>query len=96
MVRSLFQLTKPRIIELLLVTTLPTMLLARRGLPRPGLTGGTLIGGALAAASANTLNCYLDRDIDAVMERTRAARWPPTGPAGDRAGEAWCPASCSG
>jgi heme o synthase len=68
--RSLFQLTKPRIIELLLVTTLPTMLLARRGLPGAGLVLVTLIGGALAAGSANTLNCYLDRDIDAVMKRT--------------------------
>jgi heme o synthase len=69
-VRSLVQLTKPRIIELLLVTTLPTMLLAKRGLPGIGLIAVTLVGGALAAGSANTLNCYLDRDIDAVMKRT--------------------------
>jgi heme o synthase len=68
--RALFQLTKPRIIELLLVTTLPTMLLARRGLPGLELVAVTLLGGALAAGSANTLNCYLDRDIDAVMKRT--------------------------
>jgi protoheme IX farnesyltransferase len=68
--RALFQLTKPRIIELLLVTTLPTMLLARRGLPGLGLIAVTLVGGSLAAASANTLNCYIDRDIDAVMKRT--------------------------
>jgi heme o synthase len=68
--KSLFQLTKPRIIELLLVTTLPTMLLARRGLPDAGLVLVTLVGGALAAGSANTLNCYLDRDIYAVMQRT--------------------------
>jgi protoheme IX farnesyltransferase len=68
--RSLFLLTKPRIIELLLVTTLPTMLLARRGVPSAWLILVTLLGGALAAASANTLNCYLDRDIDAVMKRT--------------------------
>jgi heme o synthase len=68
--RSLVQLTKPRIIELLLVTTLPTMLLAKRGLPGLGLIAVTLIGGALAAGSANTLNCYLDRDIDAIMKRT--------------------------
>jgi len=68
--RSLFQLTKPRIIELLLVTTLPTMFLAQRGLPGVGLIAVTLAGGALAAGSANTLNCYLDRDIDAVMHRT--------------------------
>jgi protoheme IX farnesyltransferase len=68
--RALFLLTKPRIIELLLVTTLPTMLLAARGLPSLRLIAVTLVGGALAAASANTLNCYLDRDIDAVMKRT--------------------------
>jgi heme o synthase len=68
--RSLFLLTKPRIIELLLVTTLPTMLLADRGLPSVRLILVTLAGGALAAASANTLNCYIDRDIDALMKRT--------------------------
>jgi heme o synthase len=70
LLRSLFRLTKPRIIELLLVTTVPTMLLARRDLPPVLLLAVTLLGGALAAASANTLNCYLDRDIDAVMHRT--------------------------
>jgi heme o synthase len=69
-VRSLFLLTKPRIIELLLVTTLPTMLLAQRGVPSAWLILVTLLGGALAAGSANTLNCYIDRDIDAVMKRT--------------------------
>ena len=68
--RSLFLLTKPRIIELLLITTLPTMLLARHGLPSVRLMLVTLLGGALAAGSANTLNCYIDRDIDAVMKRT--------------------------
>jgi heme o synthase len=68
--RSLFALTKPRIIELLLVTTLPTMLLARRGIPSIALIAVTLVGGALAAGSANTINCYIDRDIDAVMRRT--------------------------
>jgi len=68
--RALFALTKPRIIELLLVTTLPTMLLAQRGLPSLGLIAVTLIGGAMAAGSANTINCYIDRDIDAVMRRT--------------------------
>jgi len=68
--RALFLLTKPRIIELLLVTTLPTMLLAQRGLPSVALIGVTLLGGALAAGSANTLNCYIDRDIDAIMRRT--------------------------
>jgi protoheme IX farnesyltransferase len=68
--RSLFALTKPRIIELLLVTTIPTMMLAQRGLPSPALLVATLAGGALAAGSANTFNCYIDRDIDAVMRRT--------------------------
>jgi len=68
--KALFVLTKPRIIELLLVTTLPTMLLAQRGLPPAWLMAATLTGGALAAASANTLNCFIDRDIDAVMRRT--------------------------
>src|SRR5262245_26199210 len=67
---SLFALTKPRIIELLLVTTIPTMLLAERGLPPVRVLMVTLIGGALAAGSANTINCYLDRDMDAVMRRT--------------------------
>lgn len=65
-------LTKPRIIELLLVTTVPSMMLAARGLPRPGLILLTLIGGTLAAGSANALNCYLDRDIDALMTRTQS------------------------
>ena len=64
-------LTKPRIIELLLVTTLPTMILAERGFPSFGLVLGTLVGGATAAGSANVLNCYLDRDIDEVMNRTK-------------------------
>ena len=81
--RSLFQLTKPRIIELLLVTTLPTMLLAARGLPSAKLILVTLLGGAFAAGSANTLNCYIDRDIDAVMRRTSrrplVARSPAAG-----------------
>jgi len=68
--RGLVALTKPRIIELLLVTTVPTMLLAKRGVPGIGVLTATLIGGTLAAGSANTLNCYLDRDIDVVMRRT--------------------------
>jgi heme o synthase len=67
---ALVALTKPRIIELLLVTTVPTMLLAQRGLPSLRLVLATLIGGTLAAGSANTINCYIDRDIDAVMKRT--------------------------
>ncbi len=63
-------LTKPRIIELLLVTTLPSMILAAGGLPDWRTVLATMVGGTLAAASANALNCYLDRDIDAVMRRT--------------------------
>jgi protoheme IX farnesyltransferase len=63
-------LTKPRIIELLLVTTLPAMILAADGLPKLWLVLATLVGGTLAAGSANALNCYVDRDIDAVMRRT--------------------------
>src|SRR5215813_5573924 len=70
MASALFALTKPRIIELLLVTTIPTMLLAERGLPPVRILLVTLAGGALAAGSANTINCYIDRDIDAVMRRT--------------------------
>ena len=67
---ALVALTKPRIIELLLVTTVPTMLLAQRGMPSLKLVLVTLIGGSFAAGSANTINCYIDRDIDAVMKRT--------------------------
>jgi heme o synthase len=64
-------LTKPRIIELLLVTTLPTMIVAKRGLPSVGLMVATLVGGALAAGGANAINMFIDRDIDQVMHRTR-------------------------
>lgn len=69
-VRAYVSLTKPRIIELLLVTTVPTMFLAAGGLPPFGIAIATFLGGALAAAGANTLNSYIDRDIDAVMTRT--------------------------
>jgi heme o synthase len=87
--RSLVALTKPRIIELLLVTTIPTMLLAQRGLPSARLVVLTLVGGAFAAGSANTINCYLDRDIDAVMRRTsRRPLARPTPLAVIRPGEA--------
>jgi protoheme IX farnesyltransferase len=65
-------LTKPRIIELLLVTTVPAMVLAARGMPGGWLILATLVGGSLAAGSANTINCYVDRDIDQVMRRTSA------------------------
>ncbi len=64
-------LTKPRIIELLLVTTVPTMFVAQRGWPNLGLIILTLIGGTLAAGGANTFNMVIDRDIDAIMERTK-------------------------
>ena len=63
-------LTKPRIIELLLITTVPVMFLAERGVPSLWLVVATLIGGSLSAGAANTLNCYVDRDIDALMHRT--------------------------
>jgi heme o synthase len=64
-------LTKPRIIELLLVTTLPTMIVAEKGWPSVGLMVATLAGGALAAGGANAINMVVDRDIDKVMHRTR-------------------------
>ena len=63
-------LTKPRIIELLLVTTVPAMMLAAQGLPPIGVAFATLVGGTLAAGSANALNCFIDRDIDSIMHRT--------------------------
>ncbi len=68
--RAYLALTKPTIIELLLVTTIPTMFLAAQGFPPFSLMFWTLIGGSLAAGGANALNCYLDRDIDAIMQRT--------------------------
>jgi protoheme IX farnesyltransferase len=64
-------LTKPRIIELLLITTVPTMVLAAGGWPSTWLVIVTLIGGTLAAGGANAINMYVDRDIDRLMERTR-------------------------
>jgi heme o synthase len=63
-------LTKPRIIELLLITTLPTMVVAQRGMPPVWLMAATLLGGALAAGGANAINMFVDRDIDKVMHRT--------------------------
>lgn len=65
-----FALTKPRVIELLLVTAIPAMLLAHRGTVAPMLILNTLLGGMLAAAGANSLNCVADADIDKVMKRT--------------------------
>ena len=64
-------LTKPRIIELLLVTTVPTMIVAERGLPSLWLMAVTVIGGTLAAGGANAINMYVDRDIDSLMKRTQ-------------------------
>jgi protoheme IX farnesyltransferase len=64
-------LTKPRIIELLLLTTLPVMFLASDGVPQLSLVVFTLVGGTLSAGSANALNCVVDADIDARMRRTR-------------------------
>jgi protoheme IX farnesyltransferase len=64
-------LTKPRIIELLLVTTVPTMIVADEGLPSAWLVVATVVGGTLAAGGANAINMYVDRDIDALMKRTR-------------------------
>ncbi|NBS36731.1 MAG: protoheme IX farnesyltransferase [Actinobacteria bacterium] len=64
-------LTKPRIIELLLITTIPTMVLAAGGWPDTSLVVWTVLGGALAAGGANAINMYIDRDIDGLMERTR-------------------------
>jgi protoheme IX farnesyltransferase len=85
-IRAYIALTKPRIIELLLITTVPAMVLATRDLP--GAAGGidwlgwfglvfwTMVGGTLAAGSANAINCYLDRDIDMLMTRTRRRPLP--------------------
>ena len=81
-VRAYIALTKPRIIELLLVTTVPAMVLATRQVPGivwtdwGVLVAWTMIGGTLAAGSANAINCYLDRDIDALMARTRRRPLP--------------------
>src|SRR5581483_5894127 len=63
-------LTKPRIIELLLVTTVPTMIVADRGVPSVWLMAATVLGGTLAAGGANAINMYVDRDIDRLMKRT--------------------------
>ena len=69
-------LTKPRIIELLLVTTVPAMMLAAEGWPSLSLLLFTLVGGTLAAGAANVFNCYFDRDIDRLMHRTQKRPLP--------------------
>jgi protoheme IX farnesyltransferase len=76
LIRAYVALTKPRIIELLLITTLPVMFLAAGGLPPLWPVIATLVGGMLSAGSANALNCYIDRDIDAKMRRTRRRPLP--------------------
>jgi protoheme IX farnesyltransferase len=75
-VRAYVALTKPRLIELLLVTTVPAMMLAAGGWPSWRLLLATLIGGALAAGASNTINCWYDRDIDRLMHRTRTRPLP--------------------
>ncbi len=70
--RSYVALTKPRVIELLLVTTVPVMVLAQRGIPNLWLVLATVVGGALSAGSANAYNMFIDRDIDEHMGRTNA------------------------
>ena len=69
-------LTKPRIITLLLITTVPAMILAQGGLPSMWLMVATVVGGTLAAGGANAFNCYLDRDIDELMHRTQGRPLP--------------------
>ena len=69
--KAYLALTKPRVIELLLITTLPTMVLAQRGIPDLWLVLATLVGGAFSAGSANSFNCYIDTDIDKIMGRTK-------------------------
>jgi heme o synthase len=76
MVGAYIALTKPRIIELLLVTTFPAMVVAADGIPNLWLVFATLLGGSLAAGGANTINCYIDRDIDAIMGRTHGRPIP--------------------
>ncbi|GAA4868993.1 MULTISPECIES: heme o synthase [Saccharopolyspora] len=72
LLKAYLGLIKPRVIELLLVTAIPAMLLAERGIPSPWLVLAVLVGGTMAAGSANALNCVADADIDQVMKRTRA------------------------
>ncbi|MBB5835055.1 protoheme IX farnesyltransferase [Kribbella italica] len=75
-IKAYVGLTKPRIIELLLITTVPVMFLAAGGVPGLGVVAATLVGGILASGSANTINCVLDRDIDEQMRRTRRRPLP--------------------
>ena len=75
-ITAYYRLTKPRIIVLLLITTVPAMMLAEQGVPSLWLVLATLVGGTLAAGAANAINMYLDRDIDEVMRRTRGRPLP--------------------
>lgn len=70
-IKAYIALTKPRVVELLLVVTVPAMILAQQGLPNLWLVLATLIGGAMSAGSAGSFNCYIDRDIDRQMNRTK-------------------------
>jgi protoheme IX farnesyltransferase len=70
--KAFVALTKPRVIELLLITTLPTMILARGEMPELGVVLATLIGGAFSAGAANAFNCIYDTDIDKIMGRTKS------------------------
>lgn len=74
--KAYFQLTKPRIIVLLLITTVPAMILAAGRVPNLWLILATLVGGTMAAGAANAINCYLDRDIDQLMKRTKSRPLP--------------------
>ncbi|MPZ68898.1 MAG: protoheme IX farnesyltransferase [Actinobacteria bacterium] len=69
-------LTKPRIIELLLITTVPSMIVAAKGMPSFALMFWTVVGGAISAGGANAMNCYIDRDIDQLMPRTKRRPLP--------------------
>ncbi|MCX7521622.1 heme o synthase [Microbacterium sp. STN6] len=69
--RAYFSLTKPRVVELLLVSTVPVMILAQGGIPNLWLVLATVVGGYMSAGSAGSFNCYIDRDIDRIMRRTK-------------------------
>jgi protoheme IX farnesyltransferase len=84
-ITAYYRLTKPEIIFLLLVTTVPAMFLAAHRVPSPWLILATLVGGTLAAGSANSINQYLDRDIDEVMKRTRRRPLPSSDVTPERA-----------
>src|SRR5262249_28466509 len=71
-----FRLTKPRVIELLLVTAVPPMILAKGGIPSLWLIASVVVGGALAAGGANTINCWIERDRDQLMRRTHGRPLP--------------------